>query len=319
MDKPIAQPLISIALCTYNGERYLAEQMHSLMAQTWHHLEIVVVDDNSSDGTVAMLEAFAQSDPRIKLHRNALNLGTNKNFDLAMSLCKGDFIAPCDQDDIWHPEKLALLHAHIGERLMAYCDSALINADGASMGMRVSDRLNMYEGDDACVFVFGNCVSGHAMLFRKELLAITPPMPGIKFHDWWLAYCATALGGIAYLHQPLVQYRQHGSAQTDISQKRKRTDRVNRTQMFHERGQWIAQLASFASPHQAYLNELARLWHAQTQQWFSWSIVRHLDTKADGLFFIRKRKQKWRQLIKMFWGLKLKQLVDPVNYPSTSP
>lgn len=319
MDKPSAQPLISIALCTYNGERYLAEQMNSLLTQTWSHLEIIVVDDHSSDGTVAMLEAFAKHDPRIKLHKNPHNLGTNKNFDLAMSLCRGEFIAPCDQDDIWHPEKLSRLHAHIGEQLMAYCDSELMDADGSSMGKRVSDRLNMYEGNNACVFVFGNCVSGHAMLFRKELLTKAPPIPNIKFHDWWLAYCATALGGIAYLHEALVQYRQHGSAQTDISQKRKRTDRVNRTQMFHERGQWIALLASFASPHQAYLTELACLWRAQTQQWFSWSLVKHLNAKAEGLFFIRKRKQKWRQLIKMFWGLKLKHLLDPIHYPNTPP
>jgi len=301
-------------MCTFNGERYLVAQLESLLAQTWSHLEIVVVDDCSNDGTVGILEEFASRDSRIHLHKNTQNLGINKNFSRAMALCKGDLIAPCDQDDIWHPNKLSRLYAHIGKHLMSYCDSDLITEDGTRMNMRISDRIHMYQGDDPTVFAFWNCVSGHAMLFRRSLLDFALPIPDIKFHDWWLAFLAAANGSIAYLNEPLVQYRQHANAQTDLSRINNKKDAGNRTSIFKERAQWLAYLAGVQSAQKPYFVELHRLWLAQAEQWVSIQLIKHLAKRSDSLLYINKNRSFFRFALKNFWGMKAKVLVNPSNY-----
>ena len=106
-------PLVSIALCIYNGERFLKEQLETLVNQTYKNIEIVAVDDCSTDSSVLILETYKAKYPFINIHRNARNLGYVKNFEKAISLCKGDFIALSDQDDIWDPDKIKLQAAQI--------------------------------------------------------------------------------------------------------------------------------------------------------------------------------------------------------------
>src|ERR1700748_3070750 len=95
------QPLVSVAMCTYNGEKYIRQQLDSILNQTWRNLEIVIVDDGSSDDTFAIISEYAEKDSRIKCFKNEVNLGFNKNFEHAVELTTGDYIAISDQDDIW--------------------------------------------------------------------------------------------------------------------------------------------------------------------------------------------------------------------------
>src|ERR1700742_3478188 len=103
---PIQEPLISVALCTYSGEKFLQEQMDSILAQTYKNLEIVIVDDCSTDRTIDIINSYAEKDKRIKLFQNDTNLGFNKNFEKALSLTTGEYISISDQDDTWLPQKL---------------------------------------------------------------------------------------------------------------------------------------------------------------------------------------------------------------------
>lgn len=148
------KPLISIALCTYNGSAFLAEQLDSILGQRYTNWELVVVDDCSTDSTPAILEEYAGSDARIGLHYNEQNLGYNKNFEKALGLCRSELIAICDQDDIWHPEKLEKQVKLIGDHALVYHDSEFVNAEGQSMNRRISDKLNFYRGDAPEVFLF---------------------------------------------------------------------------------------------------------------------------------------------------------------------
>src|SRR5947208_14214106 len=100
---------ISVAMCTYNGERFLKEQLESLAAQTRQPDELVVCDDRSTDSTPHIVEAFARAAPfPVRLEVNDRCLGSTKNFEHAILRCTGALIALSDQDDVWHPEKLAL-------------------------------------------------------------------------------------------------------------------------------------------------------------------------------------------------------------------
>lgn len=213
--------LISIALSTYNGARYLSAQLDSLFAQRGVEIEVVAVDDGSSDDTPEILDKYAARGP-LRWSRNPCNLGPTRSFARVLSLCRGSLLAPCDQDDVWHPDKLAVLAAAIGDHDLAYCDSEYVDGSGASMRRRVSTHAAMLEGRQPLPFLFANSVSGHASLLRRELFEAASPFPDGIYHDWWLALCAAGRGGVKYVPEPLVQFRRHDAAFSPVGRAGKR-------------------------------------------------------------------------------------------------
>jgi glycosyltransferase involved in cell wall biosynthesis len=209
-------PLISIAVCTYNGAKFLTKQLDTLVNQTYPNIEIVVVDDCSKDDTVTILNSYAVRYPNIRITQNQQNLGYIKNFEKAITLCKGDYIALSDQDDIWDLDKINLLYNNMGDSMLIYHDSEFIDDQGKLLGKKISDIVNMYSGDSPMPFFFFNCVSGHACMFKKELVKLYGPLNPDFHHDWWIALVAAHYGNISYFDKPLVQYRQHNTTSTDI-------------------------------------------------------------------------------------------------------
>nr|WP_231734314.1 glycosyltransferase [Lysobacter gilvus] len=210
-------PRVSVALCVYNGERWLPAQLDSLLAQQDVALEIIIVDDCSTDRSREILRWYARRDARIQVHENKFNLGHLRSFEKCMAMCTSPLIAPCDQDDIWHPRKLAILADAIGNADMAYCDSAYIDEAGRPLNRCISDDLGpMHAGHDALRYAFQNTASGHAMLVRRRVFDNARPFPEKLYHDWWLALCAASGNGVAYVDQPLVQFRRHDDAASPL-------------------------------------------------------------------------------------------------------
>ena len=201
--------LVSVVLGTYNGEAYLEEQLCSILAQTWNSLEIVAIDDGSTDRTVGILREYAARDPRIKVVINERNLGFVRNFEKGCRLAQGAFIALCDQDDWWFPEKIEKMVKAIGDYPMVYCDSELSDEHLQPLGQRISDLVHYQSFDDCrqlCVF---SRMYGHATLITRALFEKASPFREEVPHDGWLAYHATLYGGVRYLPEVLVKYRQH--------------------------------------------------------------------------------------------------------------
>ena len=123
----MAHPLVSVVLATYNGERFLKQQLDSVINQTYPNLEIIVVDDGSSDNTINILNEYAIRYRNVSVFKNEKNLGFVKNFDKACGLASGEFIALCDQDDYWLPDKIKRCVEAIGDNAMVYCNSMLCN------------------------------------------------------------------------------------------------------------------------------------------------------------------------------------------------
>lgn len=215
--------LVSVVLGTYNGEAYLREQLDSLLIQTYPHLEIIAVDDVSSDATVAILREYAGRDARIKVFVNEQNLGFIKNFEKGARLSSGRWIAFCDQDDYWMPDKVEKMVRAIGEYPMIYCDSVLCDDRLQENGKRISDIVNNRDFDDCrqlCVF---SRMYGHSILITRSLFEIASPFIKEMPHDGWLAYHATLYGGVRYLPEVLVKYRQHATNVFGaVGQKRKK-------------------------------------------------------------------------------------------------
>jgi glycosyltransferase involved in cell wall biosynthesis len=209
MNTPLDQPLISVVLAACNGDRYLAVQLDSIFAQTYPNIELVAVDDASSDTTYDILQQYAQRHPNMRVYRNEENLGYIKNFERACSLAQGAFIALCDQDDYWVPQKLERLAAAIGNHPMIYCNSAICNENLQPTGTLASDRAVLMPVTNCLQQAVVCRVYGHASLFVRELLQQAVPFPPVLPHDWWLSFIAACNGGISFLPEIGVHYRQH--------------------------------------------------------------------------------------------------------------
>ena len=209
MSRSIHMPLVSIALATYNGETYLPELLDSLFAQTYANIEVIVVDDISTDNTLSILENYRERYANLKVYANEKNLGYVKNFEKAFSLCSGDFIAPCDQDDKWLPDKVKRKVEEIGDFPMIYCDSLIGDEQLQLTGRRVSDAVVCRTYTNCLNYAVYANVYGHASLFRSSLYRSAPHFPVHIPHDWWLVFNATLQGGVKYLPEALIIYRQH--------------------------------------------------------------------------------------------------------------
>jgi glycosyltransferase involved in cell wall biosynthesis len=224
-------PLVSVVLGTYNGEVYLEEQLRSVLAQTWTHLEIIAIDDGSSDRTVSILREYAARDSRIKVVINEQNLGFVRNFEKGCSLAKGKWISLCDQDDYWLPEKIQKMAQAIGDYPMIYCDSELCGPELQPTGTKISDLVHYQSFDDCrqlCVF---SRMYGHATLITRTLFDLASPFRKEVPHDGWLAYHATLYGGVKYLPAVLVKYRQHaGNVFGVVGRKRKKDVALERAE-----------------------------------------------------------------------------------------
>jgi glycosyltransferase involved in cell wall biosynthesis len=209
MKNDFASPLVSIVLCTYNGESYLCAQLDSIFQQTYSNIEVIAIDDCSKDNTVNILYQYAAQHKSLQIIQNTTNIGYIKNFEKVMALCKGDFIAPCDQDDVWENNKIALMVNNIGQYNMAYCNSELVDAHLNSLHQKMSDIKNSATYNSCLPFIIANCVPGHATLMTRNLFNLATPFPDYIIHDHWLAYVASLHGGVKYIDQVLVKYRNH--------------------------------------------------------------------------------------------------------------
>lgn len=224
--------LVSIALCTYNGEKYINEQLKSLINQDYPNLEIIVVDDCSTDNTVNIIKEYQKEHSTINLYVNDHNLGFNSNFKKALGYCKGDFIAFSDQDDSWELNKISKMTNSIGNNLLLYHNSSYIDENGVASGLSNKSHHRFVSGQCALNFLYYNCVSGHACMISKELLEITPPFPQGFYYDWWFAYTAANKGRINYLNESLVKHRKHRGSSTSSDHIDPRSLRIQQFKLF---------------------------------------------------------------------------------------
>ena len=208
---------IAVAMATFEPEIALfADQVGSLRDQTDTSWICLISDGGSSPGTLAEMRKVLGDDPRFVLCPAQQRLSPYRNFERALSLVPAgaELVALADQDDRWYPDKLAVLRVALGPATLVYSDQRLVTAEGRILrdslwhGRR-HDRANLAS------LLVANTAPGAAMLFRRSLLERAlpfPELPGIPYHDHWLAVAALAGGELAYVDRPLYDYVQHGSA-----------------------------------------------------------------------------------------------------------
>ena len=221
-------PFISVAMATYNGAKYLKDQLDSLVAQTELPFELVVCDDGSRDETVLILERFARTAPfAVRISRNRHNLGYARNFLRAASLCRGDWIAFCDQDDIWLPSKIAYVSAAVAntpDAALVVHQAMLSDATVRSTGRRyprVPRRRILPRLSQPLWFkVPGFCCAFDAVLInafpRKRMLPHFFNMERTQGHDRRITWLANVVGSTVVLKEPMAIYRRHAGNNSSL-------------------------------------------------------------------------------------------------------
>lgn len=292
----IKEPLVSVALCTYNGERYIIELLDSLVQQSYDHIEIVVVDDGSTDRTYEILSKYKSRFENIRMYRNEKNIGFAKNFEKAIKLCVGDYIALCDQDDIWHLSKIECLVQNMNSNVLIYHDSRFIDQIGNPLDKKLSDVVNFYSGEEPEAFIFFNCISSHALMFRKALATHLFPFPEAGFHDAWIGYVACNLGRISYLEKPLVRYRQHRGSATDILKLKGHKLRPQKTRKYLANLSYINRCKGLGiNKNPEIVSNLSHMYENRTKKIFSWPLFLFFIVNFERFFAIYK-KGFWSKL-----------------------
>jgi glycosyltransferase involved in cell wall biosynthesis len=212
---------ISIALCVFNGESYLGEQLESIRNQTKRPYELVVCDDGSQDQTIRIIQEFAESvEFPVHLHRNEINLGSTKNFEKAIGLCRGDLIALCDQDDSWMAGKLEAIGAIFdsdGEVAAVFSNAILVDLNGAPIGENLWSRAgfgparqkSFYGGAAVKQLIERDTVTGATAAFRSCFRDRLIPIEPNWVHDGWIALILACLAKVQPISDSLIRYRLH--------------------------------------------------------------------------------------------------------------
>jgi len=225
---PDVQLTASVALCTCNGEKFLRQQLDSIANQSRPVDEIVICDDCSDDTTAEIVLGFA-ADARVtvKWFRNPVRLGVTKNFEKAISLCSGKFIFLCDQDDIWMPDKTAVLLSALENSAAAlvFSNAQVVDEKQMPLGYRLWDSIwftageqhHMKAGEALAVLLKHAIAAGSTLAFRAEYLPLILPIPDLPHsHDIWITQLLSCVGRIEPIDRDLIQYRLHGANQVGM-------------------------------------------------------------------------------------------------------
>lgn len=209
---------ISVCMTTYNGEKYIEEQVDSILNQLCENDELIVCDDVSIDRTLTIIEGM--NDIRIKIIRNNENVGVVKNFEKAIDLANGDFIFLADQDDIWEYNKIECFMNEFHDSGLLVSDAFIIDSEGKLIRDSFFNNSNPVKG--LLHNIYKNPYLGCCMAFRAELKKYILPFPEkIAMHDIWIGNIVYKYGKIKFVNEKLLRYRRHGNNISHTGERRK--------------------------------------------------------------------------------------------------
>jgi glycosyltransferase involved in cell wall biosynthesis len=203
-------------MAVFNGERYVEEQIRSILMQLRADDEVIIVDDYSRDASVRVIERI--SDPRIKLVQNTVNIGPTSSFERAISLANGKYIFLSDQDDIWRPSKVESIYSifESTNAVVVVSDARIVDANRNTLAGSLFALRNSGEG--FLRNLYKNSFVGCCMALRSSARAFLLPFPKrIAMHDEWIGLCASLAGRVHFVNQQLVDYRRHDRNVTQMS------------------------------------------------------------------------------------------------------
>src|SRR2546430_1307611 len=234
----------SIPICTFNGQKFLRDQLSSIENQTVLPSEVIAFDDGSTDDTMSILHEFMQRVSfSMRVVQNERTFGFTQNLIQAVKQCSGNWIVLCDQDDVWHPRKLETMRDIFDaspEVNAIFTDGVIIDDQGNDTGERLSQRLAFdhprvqrdIRNDPLVILCRRNICTGATLGLRADIRDLIFPLPTTLppdlIQDGWIALVAAATGGLRFLSEPLTYYRAHSAQQIGVGDKRAKPSRLNR-------------------------------------------------------------------------------------------
>ncbi|RHS97531.1 glycosyltransferase family 2 protein [Firmicutes bacterium AM41-11] len=210
----------SVALCTYNGEKFIEQQLESILDQTEMIDEIIICDDGSTDNTIQMVQhTLLDKNIDYKLVRNKTNLGFKKNFYQAISLCQGDIIFFCDQDDVWNKNKVKVMtdvFENNPNALLVFSNASVTDAylqpiDNLFSSLSFQQDFMKNKEVQVQRLLADNFVTGATSAIRKDLITLAKPYPKNWAHDYWFGVISALYNGLFCVNDKLINYRQHSN------------------------------------------------------------------------------------------------------------
>lgn len=207
---------ISVAMATYNGEKYVNQQIESILKQLNDEDELIISDDSSCDNTLKIICSF--KNPHIRVYSNSYRKGVVSNFENAIIHCKGDIIVLSDQDDIWAPNKLEIIrYCFLKRKCDILVHDAIIIDDKAN---QINDSFYKFRhsGPGLLKNIFKNTYIGCCMAFKNSLNVIILPFPkNIPMHDMWIGILGNIFGKVIFIDNKLIYYRRHEENSTSFN------------------------------------------------------------------------------------------------------
>lgn len=285
-------PLVSVILCTYNGGKYIKKQIDSILNQTYPNIELVIVDDCSTDSTFEILTDYTQQSGNIKLYKNQETLGFNLNFNKAIRLGTGDFIAISDQDDIWLQHKIDHLMSNIGDKGIIFSNSRYINEKDELLDRYLLYNFNTSDYNSYKNILHFNVVTGHTIMFNKRMNNLLLPFPEKGYYDWWIGFIGLYHNEIIFLDEILTYYRIHSNSVMQQEKTSKRSISKNKISYENLRLQ-LDEFITYKSllPHDlAFLRELRNAYINKEAKGMSMHHIKFLHKHFFELYPERRRK-----------------------------
>ena len=212
--------MISVCIATYNGEKYIKEQLQSILPQLGNKDEIIVSDDGSTDKTIEVINEFGDS--RIYIIQDKPLHSPIFNFERAIEFAKGDFIFLSDQDDVWLPNKVEIIMDVLSDTAFVFTDAIVVDKD---LNL-IRDSYFNHKSKKGGIFnnILNNSYFGATIGFRKEILEYALPFPkNIPMHDQWLGLIADYYYSVKFINTPLIKHRRHGANASYSGEKSRNT------------------------------------------------------------------------------------------------
>ncbi|MCX6294343.1 MAG: glycosyltransferase [Sphingobacteriales bacterium] len=294
--------LVSVVLCSYNGIAFIQSQLDSLESQTYKNIEFICSDNNSNDGTDVLLKNWCAQHPSTRKFISHSEKGLNKNFFNAIQFATGTYVMFCDQDDIWMPEKIAMLvsfHEKHPKASMVYCLSQKFHSQIPTNIKR--KKINHLEGTNIKKTMLVSHTLGHNLLIKNEVLQKIPvPNSEHVAYDWWITVSAMCMGYIACLPHVLTYWRQH---------LHNTTTKINEGLYYKSR---ILYLKSFltndliSNENKSWIVKAKNNFESLRSKRFSISMFLFLLKNAKFIFFYKRKKNvfsKWISFTK--WSFRM--------------
>lgn len=212
-------PKIDILLAAYNGEKYLKEQIDSILNQTYTNFNLIISDDCSTDDTANILKEYEKSDSRITVLYQKKNLGFIKNFEFLLRQSVSDYFMLSDQDDVWKNNKIetSLNWLNKKKAVLVYSDVKVVDEKMQVINDSLLKSIHIYNNlkkeDNSKILMLENPATGSTILGKKEIISKCFPIPEElpMVHDWWIALMASMQGKICFIDDTLLMYRQHNN------------------------------------------------------------------------------------------------------------